>query len=105
MLGKLKQVPSQLLIRRCLSCGYDGGLLGTSATQRCPRCGCDFSKRPARSYAEMEGLVSTPLSAAKPIIWPRNEVRLAHRWLAFMFLWAVLLGAIACLSYAALGGV
>jgi hypothetical protein len=53
----------------------------------------------------MEGLVPSAGPAPRPIIWPRNEVHLAHRWLVFIFFWAVLLGAIACLSFVALGSV
>lgn len=105
MLGKLKRLPSQLLVRRCVACGYDGSLLRMSETTRCPRCGCDLSQRPARSYAEMEGLLPYSSAPPAPSLWPRNEVRLRERWLVFMFFWAVLLGAIACLSFAALGSV
>ena len=105
MLGKLKRLPSSLLVRRCVACGYDGALLRSSETRRCPRCGCDLKKRPARSYAEMEGLVPGAALCSKPMIWPRDEMHLTHRWLVFMFFWAILVGAITCLSMAALGNI
>lgn len=105
MLGKLKRLRSSLLVRRCVACGYDGSLLRAADARRCPRCGCDLKKRPARSYAEMEGLVPGPALVPKPVIWPRNEMNLSHRWLVFMFFWAVLIGAITCLSVAALGNI
>lgn len=43
----------------CLACGYDGPELQEHApdeTFECPRCGADLYARPARSYAELEGL-------------------------------------------------
>lgn len=103
MMGKVKSLDARLLTRRCVECGYDGILLQNGQAVQCARCGCDLQKRPARSYAEMEGLVGQPLTIDKPVVWPGEQTNMLQRWLAFLFLWAVLLGAIACLSMAAIG--
>lgn len=53
-------VPARLQRRVCLWCGYGGeALQGPTGRMvfRCPRCGNDLYARPARSYAELEGLV------------------------------------------------
>ncbi len=55
--GQPGTLPQHLLQRRCVACGYDGALLRDGAAARCARCGCDLRRRPARSYAEMEGMV------------------------------------------------
>jgi len=65
---------------RCVRCGYDGALLKEGRAPRCPRCGCDLRKRPALSYAQMEGFTaacSTGLGRASS-----TEARLIERWLA-----------------------
>lgn len=107
MIGKLKSLDARLLARRCVGCGYDGALLRGGMAQKCVQCGCDLQKRPAKSYAEMEGLIEEPLAATLdvPSYAPRREPHLMHRWFAVLFLWAVLLGAIVCLSVAAIGAV
>ncbi len=106
MIGRLKSLDVRLLTRRCVGCGYDGVLLQGGKADNCARCGCDLRKRPARSYAEMEGLLGQTMTVERPmIIWPGHEVNVFRRWLAFLFLWAVLLGAITCLSVAAIGAV
>lgn len=49
--------------RRCPCCGHDGReLQGRRGRMvfRCPGCGADLYARPARSYAEMEGLAVGP---------------------------------------------
>jgi hypothetical protein len=84
MLGKLKSVETRLLMRRCVNCGYDGALLRGGQASRCARCGCDLRKRPARSYAEMEGLVGHPLQH-EPATPKRGDEKLIHRWLTFLF--------------------
>lgn len=107
MLGKLKTIDSRLLTLRCVGCGYDGSLLRGGVASRCPRCGCDLRKRPARSYAEMEGLIGLSSLededevdvAFEP---PRRGDRVIHRWLAFLFFAMMGLVAIACLTRAAL---
>ncbi len=83
--GTLQQ---HLLQRQCVACGYDGALLRDGAAARCARCGCDLRRRPARSYAEMEGMVvRAPQRRVPP---PEKRSRdlqrpLLHRWLAFGF--------------------
>ena len=45
--------------RRCVCCGYDGGPLQGPRGRLvfdCPACGADLYARPARTYAELEGL-------------------------------------------------
>lgn len=63
--------PDRLRTRRCLSCGYAGPELQGDRgriTFRCPACAEDLYARPARSYAEMEGLdlLLEPPGAARP---------------------------------------
>ena len=88
-----------MLIRRCVACGYDGALLRGGEAERCARCGCDLMKRPAKSYAEMEGLFGLiAVQAPQPPdeFQPRRIVR---RWAAFFVL--SLLAMIGLLSLAA----
>lgn len=91
MVSKVKTLDSRLLRRRCVACGYDGSLLKDGLAPRCARCGCDLRKRPARSYVEMEGLVTRKLA---PQPWPAayDEPRVLNRWLAFLFL--IMVGAV-----------
>lgn len=44
------------LRRRCVGCGLAAEAINAGSIDECPRCGCDLSSRPPRSYAEMEGL-------------------------------------------------
>jgi len=59
-MASVKEIVLPPLERRvCLTCGYRGAELqreGSAAAFVCPRCGQDLYTRPARSYAEMEGL-------------------------------------------------
>ncbi len=98
MLQKAKTVDPRLMVRRCVACGYDGALLRGGHAEVCARCGCNLVKRPARSYAEMEGLAGQPMMLDEPLTSPRREARLIHRWLVFLFLTA--LGFIALLYLA-----
>jgi hypothetical protein len=106
MLGKMKTIESRLLTLRCVGCGYDGSLLRGGMAPSCPRCGCDLRKRPARSYAEMEGLLE-PVEDVDvdvdefELIRPRREDKVIHRWLAFLFFAMMGLIVIACLTKAA----
>lgn len=89
MVTRLQTLDPRLLRRRCLACGYDGALLRDGLAPLCARCGCDLCERPARSYAEMEDLGDEP--GAPALKRPRtieslHEARLAHRWIAFLFL-------------------
>ena len=105
MLGNLKSLDARLLSRRCVGCGYDGALLRGGQARRCARCGCDLTQRPARSYAEMEGLLGHPMMIETPVWRPQQFGTLTKRWMAVLFCWAALLGAIACLFVAAIGAV
>lgn len=87
---KVQSEYRRLLARRCVSCGCDDDMLSTPAgltAEYCPRCGCDFHERPPRSYAEMEGLIGSPLPRigdADPLAFPA-PVQLMQRWLVFLF--------------------
>lgn len=85
MVGKVRTVNPDLFVRRCVACGYDGALLKGGQAERCARCGCDLRLRPARSYAEMEGLIGQPVTLDSPYLPERREQRLIQRWLAFLF--------------------
>jgi len=50
-------VADRLLRRRCVACGYDGPMPFAGRRGHCDGCGVDLRMRPARSYAEMEGLL------------------------------------------------
>lgn len=98
MLSKVSRLDARLLTRRCVSCGYDGALLRGGQARMCARCGCDLRERPARSYAEMEGLLGQ-LPPTPPMIehLPR-ESTLIHRWLAVLF---VAIIGLLCITYLA----
>ena len=85
MVGKVRTVNPDLYVRRCVVCGYDGALLQNGRAERCARCGCDLRLRPARSYAEMEGLIGQPITLDSPSPPRYREQRLIQRWLAFLF--------------------
>ena len=89
MLASKTLKPDQRLLRRqCVACGYDGALLRDGRARHCARCGCDLRQRPARSYAEMEGLT---VASVQPVV--RSSVdtgefqtSVRHRWVAFLLL-------------------
>lgn len=85
MVGKVQTLNRRMFKRRCVACGYDGALLRGGSAERCARCGCDLQTRPARSYAEMEGLIGHPLTLDAPMSEPRRQERFIHRWLTFLF--------------------
>lgn len=103
MVSKIQTLNHRLFTRRCLACGYDGSLLQDGRAEYCINCGCDLRDRPARSYAEMEGLLGQPAVFHAPRIQPVSPQRLLHRWLAFLFLAMLGLIAILYLTAAALG--
>ena len=75
--------------RCCLTCGFRGReLQGRRGLERlvCPRCRQDLCARPARSYAELEGLVERAASAT------RAPVRPAGRRIALLRLAGGILG-------------
>ena len=92
----------RLFTRRCVVCGYDGALLRGGYAERCARCGCDLKDRPARSYAEMEGLVGHPVRFERPQARQRHEQQLRQRWLVFVAVTVLGLMAIVYLTAAAL---
>jgi len=88
---------SHIYKRRCVACGYDGGLLHNGLAPRCARCSCDLSVRPAMSYAEMEGIIGESGSPGNPgefvfhsnFMEPLNsnhKSKLIERWLLFIFI-------------------
>jgi hypothetical protein len=105
MLDNISILDDRLLKRRCVECGYDGALLRDGFAERCARCGCDLRRRPARSYAEMEGLLARPVTI-DPLIpgallgeWTGNVI---HRWLAVLFLFLLFATLTGFLAAAAL---
>jgi hypothetical protein len=81
-----------MFVQRCVACGYDGALLRQGRAPRCAQCGCDLRERPARSYAEMEGLVGRPLILGPSYVparrlddGARSMQRAIQRWIAFLF--------------------
>jgi len=85
---RVQVIDRRLLMRQCVACGYDGALLKGGTAPRCARCGCDLQRRPARSYAEMEGLLGQPViagSAARR----HEESMLLQKWLLVFFVLAV----------------
>jgi len=102
MLQKVRTIDRRLLVRRCVACGYDGGMLLGGQAHRCARCGCDLHNRPPRSYAEMEGLIGQPITLSRPPARHVNEERAIHRWLATLFFALIGLIAIAYLTAEAL---
>jgi len=93
MIGQLETKKRTLFTRQCVACGYDGALLRGGRAERCARCGCDLKQRPARSYAEMEGLLKPP--APRVIAPPQltRNTRIMKRWILFMS--ATMVGMIA----------
>lgn len=75
---------------RCVACGQE--VAASRAMDVCAGCGCDLADRPARSYAEMEGLVEAVVEAAlqDPFVSWRRSLTL-ERWLLTVFTAAVLL--------------
>lgn len=75
------------LIPRCLACGQEQ----LAHRPNCPGCGTDLEERPARSYAELEGLVEfdAPAHPVDPFMAWRRQVTL-ERWLLTAFTGAVL---------------
>ncbi|MCE2874235.1 MAG: hypothetical protein LW625_01150 [Planctomycetaceae bacterium] len=78
------------LVPRCVACGQE--VAASRAMDVCAGCGCDLADRPARSYAEMEGLVEAVAEAAlqDPFVSWRRSLTL-ERWLLTVFTAAVLL--------------
>ena len=88
VVGKAHSVKRNHFIRRCVFCGYDGALLRGGHASTCAACGCDLTQRPARSYAEMEGLAQPPMTLETLMVDSRAARigRTGQRWLSFLFL-------------------
>lgn len=93
MTVKTRTFNRDLYVRRCVVCGYDGAMLRGGLAQRCARCGCDLRRRPARSYAEMEGLIGQPITLESPVLDGFRPRAMLCRWLAFLVI--ILLGFVA----------
>jgi hypothetical protein len=97
---------SRLHRRQCVACGYSGRFVDRPGQAACPRCACDFTLRPPRSYAEMEGIEdsddlfrrSRRADRGEPI---EREWRLVERWLAFLFGVTIVGIAVIALGFAA----
>lgn len=76
------------LVPRCLDCGREQ----PGSEISCQGCGSDLQARPARSYAEMEGLVEfdPPEASPDPFLAWRQRITL-ERWLLTGFTAAVTL--------------
>lgn len=103
MATKIDTIPPRHFVRRCMACGYDGPGIKVTHSTHCALCGCDLTKRPPRSYAELEGFVE---------LWPQEPLPVAHvdptrariatRWLVFLFVVSCVLGALGYLTFAAM---
>ena len=103
MLSNVHTIDRHLHLRRCVACGYDGSLLRNGHADRCARCGCDLHERPARSYAEMEGLDG--LYDEQPLLVPRprRDRHFLHKWIAFMFISLLFIMSLGYLAGSVLG--
>ena len=83
-------IQARHLTPRCLDCGAACHHPGPQ--DRCPGCGSDLRERPARSYAEMEGLVEvTPAPMRHDALREWRETQVLERWLLTAFATALLL--------------
>lgn len=89
MLQQATTIDARLRVRMCVACGYNGKLLRNGSAPRCARCGCDLRKRPARSYAEMEGLIHQPVTLDSPSINRQNNQRYFNKWILFLLIAAI----------------
>jgi len=72
----LEADPAYLTDRCCLTCGFRGReLQGRRGRERlvCPKCHQDLYARPARTYAEMEGLAEPVASAGGVVDSPMRR--------------------------------
>jgi hypothetical protein len=97
---------SGLFRRQCVACGYSGRFVDRENQTHCPRCACDFSVRPPKSYAEMEGLDQLERRSDRQtrlvLEGDRREWRLVERWLVFLFVMSVIGISTLALAIAAL---
>jgi hypothetical protein len=87
MATKIDTIPPRLLVRRCMSCGYDGPAIRAPHATHCALCNCDLIIRPPRSYAELEGFVAAPpmIESSPPVGFDPRRARMLQRWVAFLF--------------------
>ena len=86
MVGRIQIQADRLLTPRCVACGAESPRERSALAEECPSCGCDFRERPARSYAEMEGLVGHPMPLDSPADrHAAHPDRLIQHWIAFAF--------------------
>ena len=78
------QLPDNVLPVRLKGAGTL--LLRGGTAEQCVRCGCDLRRRPARSYAEMEGLLGQPIGLEEPANQIAPPEGMFRRWLTFFFL-------------------
>lgn len=64
MSGRTRTRATRWTEPRCLGCGAPADHALRELLDACHECGCDFSARPPRSYAELEGLTPLDLGAA-----------------------------------------
>ncbi len=90
MLGRVKtSSASRLHARRCVQCGAESQTARGFRSASCPSCGCDFRQRPARSYAEMEGLIESRPALRRSA--EELEATVIERWILVIFAGAILI--------------
>jgi len=100
MPGEMRTLSNHLHLRRCVVCGSNDPSLDDVRIERCLCCGCDLRERPARTYAEMEGLPESvlPVLTALPPR-PERDRGVMQRWLLFLFVMGAA-GVLACVLIA-----
>jgi hypothetical protein len=98
MVSNVRSINRELFVRQCVACGYDGWLLEGGQAEYCVSCGCDLQQRPARSYAEMEGLLGHPILAETPDAMAPIRAGFLQRWMVFIFF--AMLGLMSLLVFA-----
>jgi hypothetical protein len=92
MAGRTRTRATRWTEPRCLGCGAPADQALRELLDACHECGCDFSLRPPRSYAELEGLTPLDLGAAAA------ERRRRPRWSLSGVLFILVLAALVVLA-------
>jgi hypothetical protein len=92
MAGRTRTRETRWTEPKCLGCGAPADEALRDLIDACHECGCDFSIRPPRSYAELEGL--TPLDLGAAVANRRRR----PRWSASGILFIVVLAALVALA-------
>ena len=97
---------SRLHRRQCVACGYAGRFVDRPGQLHCPRCTCDFTERPPKSYAEMEGLEDADLASKRrqrsAYLEPeQRDWRMISRWAVFFCGVAIVAISVVVLGFAA----